>query len=230
MDDEVLKRRLVGLFTLAVAAFLLSWLLPRPGLERLRAHGERVVTIDLTRPDSLPEERAAAAAESAAVESRLAGQVESGLAESPDAQTPATAEEAPASAAASAPEPAPTAVESESAPKPEPQPDPKPEPRPAPKPEPKPEPKTAPKPAPPAVAGGKVQVQAGAYSHLDKAEGVRAKAATQGVSCAIAPAETAKGTLYRVRCGPYADRAAADGVIRRLGGVGIAAQVVSGGR
>ena len=56
--DEVVVRRVVGVVTLAIVAFLLSWLLPRPGLDRLRGGEERVVTMDLTRPDSRPEERA----------------------------------------------------------------------------------------------------------------------------------------------------------------------------
>jgi DedD protein len=73
-------------------------------------------------------------------------------------------------------------------------------------------------------------VQAGAYSHLDKAEGVRTKAAAQGQRCVISPAETSKGTLYRLRCGPYADRTQAQAAIKSLTAAGIAAQIVAGAR
>lgn len=206
--DETLRRRLVGLFTLALAAFLLSWLLPRPGLERLLGARERVVTIDLTRPDAAPQERANVAQEETAPAPVPKVQEAPATAPSPDRAPPRAV-----NPAAPAPAPAPPA------PKPEPA---KPVEKPAP-------PVTLRPPAPPPASGAKVMVQAGAYSHLDKAQGVRARAASGGVSCAIAPAETAKGTLYRLRCGPYADRAAAEGAVRTLGAAGIAAQVVGAG-
>lgn len=238
--DEVLLRRMVGLVTLAIGAFLLSWLLPRPGLERLQAGGERVVTMDLTRPDSLPQERidpedaerdlapAPVSEAPRAPESAPAGDNhnESGAPTEAEGQQPQTALDA-----------APAAPEVKADPKPEPKPEAKPEPKPAPKAETKPEPKLVASPPTPAASkpatasgSGAVAVQAGAFSHLDKAEGVRARAASQGVSCAISPVETAKGTLYRLRCGPYADRATADGVVRKLTSAGIAAQVVGAGR
>jgi DedD protein len=250
--DEVLRRRLVGLFTLALVAFLLSWLLPRPGLERLQSQAERVVTMDLTRADSLPEERSASdvpIAESepaATAEPATTAPPPSEPAPAPDAAAPAAALAGTSSAAAPEPiaEPEPETVPAPApppeskpeppspAPKPEPKAESKPESKPVPKPAPKPELKPNPTPAAPkpAPAAGSVQVQAGAYSHLDKAEGVRGQAAAQGVSCTIAPAETAKGTLYRVRCGPYADRAKADTAVAKLKAAGIAAQVVSAGR
>lgn len=289
--DEALLRRVVGLLTLGVIAFLLSWLLPRPGLERLQGGSERIVTMDLTRPDSQPEELSAEEAASRerlragmdVADAALLAEVQGGAvprAENPvsapdPAERPrpevadADADVAPAEAAplvepetvdepvpkpVPAPKPAPPAAPAvkpeapKPAPKPAPRPAPpapkaeiaKPEAKPAPKPQPKVEPKPAPKPEPkpqakpepakpaakPAAATGKTRVQAGAYSHLDSAEAVRAKASAQGVACVISPAETAKGTLYRLRCGPYADRAAAEAAVRKLKAVSIPAAVV----
>ncbi|TDU32496.1 DedD protein [Panacagrimonas perspica] len=264
--DEVVVRRVVGILTLAIIAFLLSWLLPRPGLDRLRGADERVVTMDLTRADSRPEEgglssieEGPALAEAAAAESPEADQGE------PQAVPPAAGQPAHGSPVAPAPVPpvvaqdaaprrsAPDPVEvialPEAAPKPAPKPQPKPiakpEPKPTPKPEPKPAPKPVaeptPKPAAPvakpvpttkpveAASAGKVVVQAGAYSLIDKAETIRGQASARGVNCFISPAETAKGTLYRLRCGPFPDRAKADAAIKALSAGGIAAQVVSGG-
>jgi len=150
----------------------------------------------------------------------------------------------------SAPDPVQVIALPQAEPKPQPKPEPKPVAKPEPKPTPKPEPKPAPKPVveptpkPPAPvakpapatkpvesasSSGKVVVQAGAYSLLDKAETVRGQASARGVNCFISPAETAKGTLYRLRCGPFADRAKADAAVKALSGGGIAAQVVSGG-
>jgi DedD protein len=258
--DEVVVRRVVGILTLAIIAFLLSWLLPRPGLDRLRGANERVVTMDLTRPDSRPEEvlsspeEGAAVADAAAVESSEADQGE------PQAVPPAPGQTAHGSPIA--PAPVPPVVAQDAAPPPlapdpvevialpEPEPKPKPEPKPVAKPEPKsapnPEPKSAPKPvpkppapvvakpAPPAkpvvsASAGKVVVQAGAYSLIEKAETIRGQASARGVNCFISPAETAKGTLYRLRCGPFPDRAKADAAVKALSAGGIAAQVVSGG-
>ncbi|MGH8517411.1 MAG: SPOR domain-containing protein [Panacagrimonas sp.] len=101
--------------------------------------------------------------------------------------------------------------------------------------EPKPAVPTPPKPpaasAPASPSGsGQVMVQAGAFSFLDKAEAVRERAGAQGQRCVVSPAETPKGTLYRLRCGPYADRAQAQAAANKLSAAGIAAQVVGGGR
>lgn len=249
--DEVLRRRLVGVLTLGIAAFLLSWLLPRPGLERLQGSAERVVTMDLTRADSLPEEvlraedivyaqdeqptgPAAGDDSGVSVSASDESEVPAEANNSPDTAAeslvaePASAMASPKSEAEPAPEPEPEPV---TAPKPEPKPMPKAEPKPTPKPEPKPVPKPAAKPAPaPAVpSGGKLIVQAGAYSHLDKAEDARARSKALGVGCVISPGETAKGTLYRVRCGPYPSREAADAVVKKLSAAAIPAAVVAGG-
>lgn len=229
--DEVVLRRVVGVITLAIAAFLLSWLLPRPGLDRLRGEGERVVTVDLTRPDAVPQEipppsDAPPPRPPPEPAPTAAAQIEAAVA--PPPREPA---DEPQPVEAPRPVDAPKVVE---APKPV---EKKPKPAPAPKPvEPAPveskpvESKPEEAPAPSSGGSGTVLIQAGAYSHLDKAEQVRAKAGAQGQRCTISPAETAKGTLYRVRCGPYADRAQAQVAIKTLGAAGITAQLVGGAR
>lgn len=257
--DEVLVRRLVGLLTLVVVAFLLSWLLPRPGLQRLQAEGERVVTMDLTRPDSQPEEvlasdaDAEAALEASAITESPASVSQPAATAAPEAEDAERAEaDADADAAASLQAASPAAQSPETvvaarpgpkpaAPKP---PEPKPVVAPAarqePKPEARPPPRSevasvskaapAPTPAAPATKSGRsVSVQAGAYSFLDKAEAVRSKAQAAGVACVISPADTAKGTLYRVRCGPYAGAAKATDAVHALKAQGIVAAVVPGG-
>lgn len=260
--DEVVVRRVVGILTLAVIAFLLSWLLPRPGLDRLRGADERVVTMDLTRPDSRPEEASSSPDEGAALADAAA--VESSEADQGEPQAVPSAPGQPAHGSPIAPAPVPPVVAQDDAPpssgpdpvevialpeavpkpqpKPEPKPVAKPEPKPAPKPEPKPVAEPASKAPAPVVAkpapttkpvapasAGKVVVQAGAYSLIEKAETVRGQASARGVNCFISPAETAKGTLYRLRCGPFPDRAKADAAVKALSAGGIAAQVVSGG-
>lgn len=250
--DETLLRRLLGLATLAVAAFLLSWLLPRPGLQRLQ--GERVVTMDLTRPDSQPEEQLPAAEPEAPGPAIAPGTTSVVPApdsdpadrgpEDSEAAMPDESAEADEAPAVTNPAGAPPAPESKPDTKPETKIGTKAEPGaasipparradPAPTPPRKPEPATpAPRPEPkpasgPAVAGS-VQVQAGAYSFLDKAKGVVARARSSGVSCLVSPAETSRGTLYRVRCGPYSSREEAAAAVKTLAAASIAAQVVSG--
>lgn len=254
--DEVLVRRLVGLLTLVVVAFLLSWLLPRPGLQRLQAEGERVVTMDLTQPDSQPEE--VLAGEPAAVVEPVAPPPAPAESAAPIWQNaPAETEARDAEGLARAERPAATPAPAPVAAAPKPVPPPAEHAKPVPKPEPEAKPKTEPKPAvatatkpaaqeaassspaptsttpaKPAVtpkSGGAVNVQAGAYSFLDKAEGVRDRAQAAGVACVISPAETAKGTLYRVRCGPFAGKDRATAAVQTLKAKGIAAQIVSGG-
>jgi DedD protein len=233
--DEVVLRRVVGVITLAIAAFLLSWLLPRPGLDRLRGEGERVVTVDLTRPDSRPQEiLPPSPEEAAAVEpqpAQTAQPIPAPVPEPAATETPEPAKPAEPARRAEAPKPAAAAkpAETKSA-----------ESKPAEPAKPAPSKPAEPKPAKPAAqapavassggGAGQVMVQAGAYSSLDRAEAVRERAGAKGQHCVISPAETSKGTLYRLRCGPYADRTAAQAAARTLTAAGIAAQVVGVGR
>lgn len=250
--DEVLIRRVVGVITLVVVAFLLSWLLPTPGLHTLRGDGERRVTIDLTDPDAPAQEWTLVAPGSKpdvtadsgagapdtepdpAQDSVVNDETAPKQAASTRADTPPPVPAEPMMPAVPAPEaslPKATEPPAPAEPAPPAPATPKLAPKPATEPAtvPAPPAKPAEKPVAPAVSGG-VQIQAGAYSHLDKAEGVRDAAQTLGVPCRIAPIDTAKGTLYRVRCGPYANAAAAQSAIRSLSTQGISAQVVSGGR
>lgn len=237
--DEVVLRRVVGVITLAIAAFLLSWLLPRPGLDRLRGEGERVVTVDLTRPDAVPQE---IPPPSEAPSTRPSPPRAPDAAPTPEAEIEAAVAPSPIPEPVQAPKPVetPKPVKAQKpvevqkvveAPKPVEKPAAAPKPA-----EPKPvetkpvETKPKASTAPSSGGSGTVLIQAGAYSHLDKAEQVRAKAGAQGQHCTISPAETAKGTLYRVRCGPYADRVQAQAAIKALGAAGITAQLVGGAR
>ncbi len=251
--DEILLRRIVGLLTLVTIAFLLSWLLPRPGLESLESDGQKLVSIDLASNEIVQDtpsvlNRADAddlsSFEQAPDDLRgdegnpsFAGQTEAKAGE----QTQSTSQPTPrpkpepksAPPVAAKPEPRP-----QPKPQPKPEPTPKPEPKPAPEPAPSPEPAPKPKPKPPeppatpkpaASSGGRFLVQAGAFSQISSARAMLARASLQSVDCVISPADTAKGTIYRVRCGPYDGRAKADEAVRMLARDKISAQVMSGG-
>lgn len=218
--DEVLLRRLVGVVALILAAMLLTSILPGPG--RHGAEAERVVTIDLTRPDSTPVEQPPTGSENP--EAVAAPGFEKPEVEGDSrVELPATGPpSSPQPPPASSPQPTgPVAPKVPQAATKLPTADAKIVPA---KPEARPSSR-------PSVAGqGRWQVQAGAYSQLERAESVRSKAAATGVPCILSPAETAQGTLYRVRCGPYATRGEGDAAAAALGKGGIKAQVVGAGR
>lgn len=122
-------------------------------------------------------------------------------------------------------------AESAPAPKPAPKPAPvestKPEPAPAkPTPPPVAHPSVATKPnedhAPsaPAVSGQKWFVQAGGFADIDNARKVQAKLQGIGQPTVLAPIDTAKGTIYRVRAGPYASQTAAQQAFDRITAIG----------
>lgn len=236
--DEVLLKRVVGLVTLVVVAFLLSWLLPRPGLDDLERDKRKVVSIDLTESDA--ERRAAekASRERDASEVFAEHQDEVAQAKTQDASMPVAPdpvekpkpEDIPPQVIAPPSEPAVTvSVKPEATPQPTKKPEsvaapPKPvvKPEPAAKPLPKPE-------LPKAVAGEKFVVQAGAFSQINSAREMLARVSLQGLDCVISPADAAAGTIYRVRCGPYQGRSAADAASQTLGRGNIASQVISDG-
>ncbi len=238
MDDELL-RRIVGVVTLMLVALLLSRWLPSPDLQRHRAPDERHVSIDLTQADPQPQEW---------TEARPQKAPETGSA--PPAGDPGP-EHRPTVAddGANRPDAGPDAGPDDGSDR-DPAPSPEqdrarknqptdPEPlivRPAP---PTKASQPAP-PAPPAVAApapgratppaseGSVQIQAGAFSHLDHARSIVERAKALGVDCRISPMDAAKGTLYRVRCGPFAGTAAAEKAIATLGARGISSLMVRG--
>ncbi|UOO83153.1 SPOR domain-containing protein [Uruburuella testudinis] len=77
-----------------------------------------------------------------------------------------------------------------------------------------------------AAAGGKALIQAGAYSSRDQARQTQQKLANAGVSAYISEAETSKGTVYRVRTGNYASRAAADRDLAKIRQQGVDGMVI----
>lgn len=143
------------------------------------------------------------------------------VAAAPDKVGPA-AEAKPEAKAEPKPAPAPE-------PKPEAKAEPKPEPGPAPSPEPKPAPKAQPKPAakkeakapeakPAAPAAGQFMIPVGAY--VDPS-GVIAQLKQGKVPYFTEPIATAKGTVIRVRAGPYASQAAADKAMAQIQALGL---------
>lgn len=248
--DKTLTRLLAGLLSLAFLAFLLSLLLPASDGGQPESVPERVVTMDLTQTDSQPQESMAADApppDSMDAVSEPPEIASDGPASTRHpAETAAPPEETPARSAATPAPPSPTPEEAVAAAEPErasavpadpapapvqAPPPPKATPRLQSKPTEKRGSKPAAKPAPgPAPikrsASGNFAVQGGAYSFLDKAETVRAKARALGVGCVVSPGETTKGVVYRLRCGPYASLASADAAAGKLSANGIAAQVI----
>lgn len=69
-------------------------------------------------------------------------------------------------------------------------------------------------------------VQAGAYARTEEAEAQRAKLAIQGFESKITEREQAGRTMYRVRVGPFAQRADAEKVKETLDGAGMVSALV----
>jgi cell division septation protein DedD len=61
-------------------------------------------------------------------------------------------------------------------------------------------------------------VQLGAFSNAAEAQRLRDRARAAGFSSFVEPVRTDGGTLHRVRIGPVADRAAADGLRAQAAG------------
>jgi len=112
---------------------------------------------------------------------------------------------------------------------PKPAPEPKPEPKPEPAPEPKPVAKAEPKPAakkearapeakPVVPAAGQFMIPVGAYV---EPSGVIAQLKQGKVPYFTEPIATAKGTVIRVRAGPFASQAAADKALAQIQGLGL---------
>ena len=69
-------------------------------------------------------------------------------------------------------------------------------------------------------------VQAGAYARTDEAEAQRAKLAIQGFESKITEREQSGRTMYRVRVGPFVQRAEAEKVKETLDGAGTVSALV----
>ncbi|HUS24542.1 MAG TPA: SPOR domain-containing protein [Candidatus Binatia bacterium] len=252
MTDEVLKRRLIGAAVLLLGAILLAALLPKPGSQELE-EGVSVVTVGLDEPpaaeaptpaadaapapqaDTEPPANFAAPAEPAgdssqpevdmAQESEGPPQAAAPVpvtAPEPKAPPPAAAPQAPAQTATPRPTlrmepaiiarpepaaPAPAAPPAASAPKPAPA-------------------APAPKPAAPAPSVPHWTVQVGSFGDIDNARLVQDKLKAAGIGSILSPAETTKGTLYRVRAGSFASREAANAALARVQGLGYAQAAV----
>lgn len=69
---------------------------------------------------------------------------------------------------------------------------------------------------PAAVKKGSFSVQIGVFSDAAKVKQMRAKIADKGIQCYSENMATPKGTKYRVRCGPYAEKPAAQQALESL--------------
>ncbi len=207
--DETLRRRLVGAAFLLIVAFVLVSLLPRrPEGPAVAAEGD-VVTINLREPEIIYDQTA--------VIGTPADDVAAAAVDESEAED-AAPELADPSAVAVAPSPTPV-------PRPTARPTPRPSPKPTAQPTPAPKPKPTPSPAPTAIpaqapaAAATAQlwwVQLGSFSDIDNARQVETKLKALGQTGVIAPIATPKGTLYRVRSGPFAHSDAAESAHRTV--------------
>lgn len=230
MNDK-LKRRLAGAALLLVAAFIVVSLLPTPEQTAHQA-GVEVVTIPLhdvisaapppTATTTLPQTLAAPDDSPAPSVAALAGSgdhngdgtaaqdLDSSGGDDDAGESPPSPASKPVTLAMS------PALQHDSAPA-DLNPPPAPKPEAKPKPEPKPAAVEAPKPAPakpaasppPPATGQKWFVQVGGFADIDNARKVQARLQDISQPNVLAPIDTPKGTIYRVRAGPYASQAAA---------------------
>ncbi|WP_028534266.1 SPOR domain-containing protein [Paludibacterium yongneupense] len=78
-----------------------------------------------------------------------------------------------------------------------------------------------------APAGEHMMIQLAALSDQDKADALRAKLSALGVNARFSKVDTSKGPVTRVRVGPFASRAEADAVLRKLARAGVTGIIVS---
>ena len=74
--------------------------------------------------------------------------------------------------------------------------------------------------APVAVKKGSISVQIGVFSDAAKVMQMRAKIAEKGIQCYTENMNTPKGTKYRVRCGPFAEKPPAQQALDTLKAAG----------
>lgn len=241
MTNEIAKRRAIGALALVGLAFVVVSLLP--GVNDVPDEpGVKVVVIDLDDDGKpLPPGNAAILnAPPASVAAAAAPVVE-------DVEDAGSTDSLPDPAAEPMPEPPPAASTPVPAPKPAATPESKPATAPPAPPKPaaapaKPPPVAAPAPAtkpaapaakpstpaaiPPPVAAstsGRWFVQVGGFADVNNAHALQARLKSAGQASIIAPTESAQGTLYRVRAGPYATREAALSAQQSLRGNGFGA-------
>lgn len=68
----------------------------------------------------------------------------------------------------------------------------------------------------PTIKKGSFSVQIGVFSDLAKVKQMHAKIAEKGIQCYTENLDTPKGVKYRVRCGPYAEKPAAQQSLETL--------------
>ena len=76
------------------------------------------------------------------------------------------------------------------------------------------------------TTGGRVIIQAGAYSSSSQANQVLQTLAEAGVSAHVSESETSTGTVYRVRTGSYPNRAAANQALAKIRQQGLDGMVI----
>lgn len=220
--DDTLKRRLLGATILLATAFILAALLPEPKLQAPGEEDIKVVNVDLQAPAATPQvihptpveviDPTVAAPEHESDYSNEAAAPE--IADEGTEVEMAAATDLPVSTPAPTAEPTPVATVKPTA-KPTAVPTPKATPVAKPSTTPRPQPTLAATtaPAPTAVAaaagagGDRWWVQIGSYSDITNAREGEARLKALGIPVFIAPLESPGGILYRVRGGPYADKA-----------------------
>ncbi|TDR73015.1 SPOR domain-containing protein [Paludibacterium purpuratum] len=80
--------------------------------------------------------------------------------------------------------------------------------------------------AKPADGGGKFVIQLAALSDSAKADALKARLADLGVDARFSRVQTSKGAVTRVRVGPFASRAEANAVLKKLAHAGVSGIVV----
>jgi DedD protein len=210
--DETLKARLIGASILVVLAVILvpELLSGRKQAATVpagdEARGTRTYTIDLggavAAGSRLPAGSAATPATLPEVKSAPAAApvVTPDPAVAPDEDAPAAADPAIAAQSGTPPEPAPVARPLADEAKP-----------------------------PAAPVKGGLAVQVGAFGSVATARKLVDDLKGDGYSAYVAPLSKGGKTLYRVRVGPVADRAAADKLAAQLKGRKLPATVVTGG-
>ena len=191
---ETFRRRALGFAVLLLAAALIVWMLPAPQGEPDLPEGVQRVAIDLSAPaatsapEPLPEAPKPLTPTPPVIAQpvptlKLASELES-------LETQTLIQEPEAAPPAAEPDLAPAVPVSR---------------------RPSPANPTGGKPAPPAAPAAKAwQVQLGSFSDIGNARQAVDLAKNAGLSAFIVPIESAKGTAYRVRLGPYADKVAAE--------------------
>lgn len=217
--DDTLKRRLLGAAILLATAFILAALLPEPKLQAPGDEDIKVVNVDLQAPAATPavirptpveviDPTVAAPDSDSDYSSNEAAAPEIAETDDPVASgEPPVATPAPTVPPTARPTARPTTIATPTA-RPTLAPTPKPTQAPTATPKPTLAP-TAPVAAAPAAAaqGDRWWVQIGSYSNITNAREGETRLKALGIPVFIAPIDSPNGILYRVRGGPYADKA-----------------------